>query len=135
VRRAAAAAACGVALLAAVWTAGIAVAAPGDVVWRDLALRAPGGDDAYTALTVGPAGQVCAAGATASSPGEPSDVLVRAYGAGGSVLWRRVWTWPGRSDDGADAGDAAASAVVTGGGDVYVAGRRPPAPGRAPRSW
>jgi hypothetical protein len=101
--RAAATAAAGVALFAALWTAGAAAAAPGDVVWRDLARRAPGGDDAYTAVAVGPAGQVCAAGATASSPGEPSDVLVRAYGAGGSVLWRRVWTWPGRSDDGATA--------------------------------
>jgi hypothetical protein len=93
----------GLALLAALWAAGFATAAPGDVVWRDLGRRAAGSEDAYAALAVSPAGQACAAGATAASPGEPSDVLVRAYGAGGSVVWRRVWTWPGRSDDSASA--------------------------------
>jgi hypothetical protein len=82
---------------------GTAVAAPGDVVWRDLSQRTPGGADAYRALAVAPSGQVCAAGVTAAAADAPGDVLLRKYTPGGSVAWRRIWTWPGRSDDGAAA--------------------------------
>jgi hypothetical protein len=78
---------------------GTAAAAPGDVVWHDFSQRTPGGADAYCALAVTPSGQACAAGVTATTPGAPGDVLVRKYTRGGSVAWRRVWTWPGRSDD------------------------------------
>jgi hypothetical protein len=98
-----------VALLCAATVASIgaaaAAAAPGEVVWRDFSQRAAGGEDAYASLTVSPTGAVCAVGSTATSPTAATDVLVRAYGAGGGVLWRRVWTWPGHGDD-------AASAVV-----------------------
>ena len=100
-RRVAATAVGAAALLAALWVAAVAAAAPGDVLWRDVTRRAPGGDDVYAALAVGPAGQACAAGTTAATPADPSDVLVRAYSSGGSVVWRRTWTWPGRSDDAA----------------------------------
>ena len=82
---------------------GSAVAAPGDVLWRDFSQRIPGSTDAYRALAVAPSGRVYAAGATTAAPGAPGDALVRAYAPGGSVAWRRIWTWPGRSDDGAAA--------------------------------
>ena len=78
---------------------GVAAAEPGEVVWRDFSQRAAGAADAYAALAVSPTGSVVAAGSTASAPGAPTDVLVRAYDRGGDVRWRRVWTWPGRGDD------------------------------------
>ena len=87
------------ALAASLGVAAAAAAEPGEVVWRDFAQRAGGGVDVYTALAVGPTGTVCAAGSTASAPEAATDVLVRTYGSGGGVQWRRVWTWPGRSDD------------------------------------
>lgn len=84
-------------------TAPAATAASGDVVWRELSQRTAGGADAYRGLALTAAGQVCAAGVTAAAPGAPGNVLVRKYSPGGAVLWRRVWTWPGRSDDAASA--------------------------------
>ena len=83
--------------------AGQAGAAPGDVVWRDFSQRVAGGADSYAALAVSPAGDACVAGSTSAAPSAPGDVLVRRYGPGGKVVWSRVWTWPGRSDDGAAA--------------------------------
>ena len=85
---------------------GVAAAAdaqPGEVVWRDFSQRVAGGADAYAALAVSPTGAVVAAGSTAPAPGAATNVLVRAYDRGGGVRWRRVWTWPGRVDDGAEA--------------------------------
>ena len=41
---------------------------------------------------------------------------MRKYGAGGAALWRRVWTWPGRSDD------VAAALVRDRRGGIVVAG-------------
>jgi hypothetical protein len=48
-------------------------------------------------------------------------VLVRAYGSGGAVLWQRVWTWPGRSDDAAAdvARDRRGNCVVVGSSGSY----------------
>ena len=83
--------------------AGRAGAAPGDVVWRDFSQRVAGGADSYAALAVSAAGDACVAGCTADAPGAPGDVLVRRYAPGGKIVWSRVWTWPGRSDDGAAA--------------------------------
>ena len=107
-------------LLLCLWAAGAVAAAPGDVVWRDLAQRRPGGDDAYTALAVSPSGQVCAVGSTAASPGAPPDVLVRTYRSDGSLRWRRVWTWPGGR------ADAAAAVVRAPHGGYVIAGSSGP---------
>jgi hypothetical protein len=96
--------------------AGSASAAPGDVVWKDFSQRAPGALDAYTALAVTSAGEACVSGATAATPDAPSDVLVRKYGADGAAVWRRVWTWPGRTDD------AASALVRDRRSDIVVAG-------------
>lgn len=87
----------------ALGVAAAAAAEPGDVVWRDFSQRVTGGVDAYAALTVSPTGAVVAAGSTAATTGAAADVLVRSYDRGGDVRWRRVWTWPGRSDDAATA--------------------------------
>jgi len=89
--------------LATPGAAATAGAAPGDVVWRDFSQRAQNGEDAYRALAVTGAGRVCAAGVTTAAAGAPGDVLLRKYAPSGAVAWRRVWTWPGRSDDGAAA--------------------------------
>jgi hypothetical protein len=96
--------------------AGQAGAAPGDVVWKDFSQRIAGGADSYAALAVSAAGDACVAGSTADTPGGPGDVLVRTYGPGGKIIWSRVWTWPGRSDDGAAAlaRDRRGSIVVAG---------------------
>jgi hypothetical protein len=94
-RAALATAAVAVALVAAA----TAVAAPGDVVWKEFSQRTSGGEDAWAALVVSPTGEACVAGVTAAAPGAPSDVAVRKYGPGGATLWRRVWTWPARSHD------------------------------------
>jgi hypothetical protein len=91
------------AALAATAATAATAAEPGEVVWRDFTQRVKGGEDAYRALAVSPAGAVCAVGSTATAPGAATDVLVRAYGAAGGVQWRRVWTWPGRGDDDARA--------------------------------
>jgi hypothetical protein len=96
--------------------AGSALAAPGDVVWKDFSQRSPDALDAYTALAVTSAGEACVSGTTAAAPDAPSDVLVRKYGAGGAAIWRRVWTWPGRSDD------AGAALVRDRRGGIVVAG-------------
>ena len=104
------------ALTAALVAAAAAGADPGDVVWRDFAQRVAGGADAYTAIAVSPAGRVCAVGSTAASSGAPIDVLVRTYAPSGSVLWRRVWTWPGRGDD------TAAAVTLDRRGNCVVAG-------------
>ena len=105
-----------VALAPVLLWAGSALAAPGDVVWKDFSQRTTGGLDAYTALAVTSAGEACVAGSTAAAPEAPSDVLVRKYGSGGAAIWRRVWTWPGRSDD------AAAALVRDRRGGIVVAG-------------
>jgi hypothetical protein len=93
-----------------------ALADPGDVIWRDLSQRAPGGYDTFAAVAVSPSGAVCAAGSSTTTVAGPADVLVRAYAPGGAVAWRRVWTWPGRSDDAATAvaRDRRGSFVVAG---------------------
>ncbi len=101
--------------LVLLWS-GSALAAPGDVVWKDFSQRAPAALDTYTALAVTSAGEACVSGATAAAPDAPSDVLVRKYGAGGAAVWRRVWTWPGQSDD------AAAALVRDRRGGIIVAG-------------
>jgi hypothetical protein len=104
------------ALAAAFAGAGQAGAAPGDVVWKDFSQRVAGGADSYAALAVSAAGVACVAGSTAGTPGAPQDVLVRRYAPGGKVVWSRVWTWPGRGDDGAAAvgRDRRGSVVVAG---------------------
>jgi hypothetical protein len=86
------------------------------VIWRDLSQRTPGGYDTYAALAVSPSGAICAAGSSSATVAGPADVLVRAYAPGGAVAWRRVWTWPGRSDDAATAvaRDRRGSLVVAG---------------------
>jgi hypothetical protein len=86
------------ALAAALLAAATAVAAPGDVVWKDFSQRAAGTVDSYAALAVSAAGEAFVAGAT-GAPGSSSDVIVRKYGPGGAMAWQRVWTWPGHSDD------------------------------------
>jgi hypothetical protein len=99
-RRCVLAAALFVAALTSLWLAAEAApATPGEVVWTDFSQRTPGTWDAYTALAVTNAGEACLAGVTAAAAEAPSDVLVRKYGPGGVVRWRRVWTWPGSSDD------------------------------------
>lgn len=103
-------------LVAGLAAAGTAPADPGDVVWRSLDQRAAGGQDSYADLAVSPAGTACVAGATAVAAGAAPDVLVRAFAAGGSLLWRRVWTWPGRTRD------AAAAVVRDRRGSFVVAG-------------
>jgi hypothetical protein len=109
-----------VVLLGGLIASGVASAAPGDVAWRDLSQRAPSSTDAYLALAAAPSGAVCAAGSTAATSAAPADALVCAYGSGGDVLWRRVWTWPGRSDD------AAAALVRDRRGGYVVAGSSGP---------
>lgn len=69
-----------------------AAAEQGDVVWRDFSQRVAGGADACAALAVSPTGAVVAAGSTTATPGATTDVLVRSYGRGGDVRWRRART-------------------------------------------
>ena len=88
-----------VASIALLGVVGTAAAAPGDVVWRDLSQRVPGGSDAYRALATSPSGDAYVAGSTSSGAGAAEDVLLRKFSARGDVVWQRVWTYPGRSTD------------------------------------
>lgn len=109
-----------VALTALAVCAHPASAAPGDVVWHRLSQRISGGTEAYRSLAVTSAGDAYAAGLTTSRAGAPPDVLLAKYGLGGRLMWRRVWTYPGRSVD------VATDVVRDQRGGVIVAGSSGP---------